>query len=135
LKVNDYEVPGGLYYTKEHEWVKLEGNNCRIGVSDYAQKSLHEVVFVDLPKVGAKITRSQSLGSVESVKAVADVFAPISGEVTEVNAKLADSPELVNQQPYGDGWIAIIKPSSLEAELKNLLDAKSYADFLRTQLR
>jgi len=135
LKVNDYEVPGGLYYTKEHEWVKLEGNNCRIGVSDYAQKSLHEVVFVDLPKVAAKITRSQSLGSVESVKAVADVFAPISGEVTEVNAKLADSPELVNQQPYGDGWIAIIKPSSLKAELKNLLDAKSYADFLRTQLK
>jgi len=135
LKVNDYEVPEGLYYTKEHEWVKLEGGNCRIGVSDYAQKSLHEVVFVDLPKVRAKIVRSQSLGSVESVKAVADVFAPISGEVTEVNAKLADTPELVNQQPYGDGWIAVIKPSNLEAELKNLLDAKSYADFLRTQVK
>jgi len=133
--VNDYEVPEGLYYTKEHEWVRVEGNNCRIGVSDYAQKSLHEVVFVDLPKIGAKIVRSQSLGSVESVKAVADVFAPISGEVTEVNAKLADTPEFVNQQPYGDGWIAIIKPSNLEAELKNLLDAKSYADFLRTQVK
>ncbi len=133
--MNDYEVPEGLYYTKEHEWVKLEGGNCRIGVSDYAQKSLHEVVFVDLPKVRAKIVRSQSLGSVESVKAVADVFAPISGEVTEVNAKLADTPELVNQQPYGDGWIAVIKPSNLEAELKNLLDSKSYADFLRTQVK
>jgi len=135
LKVNNYEVPEGLYYTKEHEWVKLEGGNCRVGVSDYAQKSLHEVVFVDLPKVGVKIVRSQSLGSVESVKAVADVFAPISGEVTEANVKLADSPELVNQQPYGDGWIAIIKPSNLKAELKNLLDAKSYADFLRTQMK
>jgi len=133
--VNDYEVPEGLYYTKEHEWIRVEGNNCRIGVSDYAQKSLHEVVFVDLPKIGAKIVRSQSLGSVESVKAVADVFAPISGEVTEVNAKLADTPELVNQQPYGDGWIAVIKPSNLEAELKNLLDSKSYADFLRTQVK
>jgi len=133
--VNDYEVPEGLYYTKEHEWVRVEGNNCRIGVSDYAQKSLHEVVFVDLPKIGAKIVHSQSLGSVESVKAVADVFAPISGEVTEVNAKLADTPELVNQQPYGDGWIAVIKPSNLEAELKNLLDSKSYADFLRTQVK
>ena len=133
--MNDYEVPEGLYYTKEHEWIRVEGNNCRIGVSDYAQKSLHEVVFVDLPKIGAKIVRSQSLGSVESVKAVADVFAPISGEVTEVNAKLADTPEFVNQQPYGDGWIAIIKPSNLEAELKNLLDAKSYADFLRTQVK
>lgn len=133
--MNDYEVPEGLYYTKEHEWVKLEGGNCRIGVSDYAQKSLHEVVFVDLPKVGAKVVRSQSLGSVESVKAVADMFAPISGEVTEANAKLADTPELVNQQPYGNGWIAIVKPSNLEAELKNLLDSKSYADFLRTQVK
>lgn len=135
MKVNNYEVPEGLYYTKEHEWVKLEGSSCRVGVTDYAQKSLHEVVFVDLPKIGAKIVRSQSLGSVESVKAVADVFAPISGDVTEVNVKLADSPELVNQQPYGDGWIAIIKASNLEAELKNLLDAKSYADFLRTQMK
>ena len=133
--MNDYEVPEGLYYTKEHEWVKLEGGNCRIGVSDYAQKSLHEVVFVDLPKVGARVVRSQSLGSVESVKAVADVFAPISGEVTEVNAELADTPELVNQQPYGSGWIAVVKPSNLEAELKNLLDSKSYADFLRTQVK
>jgi len=135
LKVNDYEVSEGLYYTKEHEWVKLEGNSCRIGVSDYAQKSLHEVVFVDLPKVGSQITRFQPLGSVESVKAVADVFAPISGEVTEVNAKLADTPELVNQQPYGSGWIAIIKPSNLEAELRNLLDAKGYAGFLKTQAK
>ena len=135
MKVNDYEVSEGLYYTKEHEWVKLEGNSCRIGVSDYAQKSLHEVVFVDLPKVGSQITRFQPLGSVESVKAVADVFAPISGEVTEVNAKLADTPELVNQQPYGSGWIAIIKPSNLEAELRNLLDAKGYAGFLKTQAK
>jgi len=133
--VSDYEVPEGLYYTKEHEWVKLEGSNCRVGITDYAQKSLHEVVFVDLPKVSARIVRSQSLGSVESVKAVSDVFAPISGDVTEVNVKLADSPELVNQQPYGDGWIAVIKASNLEAELKNLLNAKSYADFLRTQMK
>ncbi len=135
MKVSDYEVPEGLYYTKEHEWVKLEGSNCRVGITDYAQKSLHEVVFVDLPKVSARIVRSQSLGSVESVKAVSDVFAPISGDVTEVNVKLADSPELVNQQPYGDGWIAVIKASNLEAELKNLLNAKSYADFLRTQMK
>lgn len=133
--MSDYEVPEGLYYTKEHEWVKLEGSNYRVGITDYAQKSLHEVVFVDLPKVSARIVRSQSLGSVESVKAVSDVFAPISGDVTEVNVKLADSPELVNQQPYGDGWIAVIKASNLEAELKNLLNAKSYADFLRTQMK
>lgn len=135
MKVNDYEIPEDLYYTKEHEWIRLEEGKCRIGINDYAQESLHEVVFVDLPKVGAKVARDQSLGSVESVKAVADVFAPMSGEVTEVNAKLADSPELVNQQPYGDGWIAVIKPSSLEAELKDLFDAKSYAEYLKTQIK
>jgi len=133
--VNDYEVPEELYYTKEHEWVKVEGKVCRIGVTDYAQRSLHEIVFVDLPKVGAKVNQSQSLGSVESVKAVADVFAPISGEVQETNAKLADAPELVNQQPYGDGWIVVIKPFNLEAELKDLLDARAYADFLKTQVK
>jgi glycine cleavage system H protein len=135
LKVNDYEVPEGLYYTKEHEWVKVEGDICRIGVTDYAQKSLHEIVFVDLPKVGIKVNQSQTLGSVESVKAVADVFAPISGEVRETNVKLADAPELVNQRPYGDGWIVVIKSINLEAELKVLLDARAYADFLKTQVK
>lgn len=135
MKANDYEVPEGLYYTKEHEWVKVEGDVCRIGVTDYAQKSLHEIVFVDLPKVGAKVSQSQTLGSVESVKAVADVFAPISGEVRETNVKLADTPELVNQQPYGDGWIVVIKSTNLEAELKALLNARAYADFLKTQVK
>ena len=133
--MNDYEVPEGLYYTKEHEWVKVEGDVCRIGVTDYAQRSLHEIVFVDLPKVGAKVNQSQTLGSVESVKAVADVFAPISGEVRETNVKLADTPEFVNQQPYRDGWIVVIKPNNLEAELKALLDAEAYADFLKTQVK
>lgn len=135
MKANDYEVPEELYYTKEHEWVKVEGDVCRIGVTDYAQKSLHEIVFVDLPKVGAKVSQSQTLGSVESVKAVADVFAPISGEVRETNVKLADTPELVNQQPYGDGWIVVIKSTNLEAELKALLNARAYADFLKTQVK
>jgi glycine cleavage system H protein len=104
-------------------------------VTDYAQRSLHEIVFVDLPKVGAKVNQSQTLGSVESVKAVADVFAPISGEVWETNVKLADTPEFVNQQPYRDGWIVVIKPNNLEAELKALLDAEAYADFLKTQVK
>lgn len=135
MKVNDYDVPEGLYYTKEHEWVKVEGDVCRVGVTDYAQKLLHEIVFVDLPKVGTKVNQSQTLGSVESVKAVADVFAPISGEVRETNVKLADAPELVNQQPYGDGWIVVIKSINLEAELKALLDARTYADFLKTQVK
>ena len=135
MQVGDYEVIEDLYYTKEHEWIKLEGDRCRIGVTDYAQKSLHEIVFVDLPESGGTVAKSQSMGSVESVKAVADVFAPISGEIVEVNTKLADSPELVNQQPYGNGWIAVVKPSNIDAELKELLDAKGYAGFLKTQVK
>ena len=132
MKVDEYEVPDGLYYSREHEWMKLEGDKCRIGLTDYAQKSLHEVVFVDLPKIGTNVSQTQSIGTVESVKAVADVFSPVSGEIVEANQNLPDKPELVNQGPYGDGWVAVIKPSKLDAEIKNLLDAKGYCEFLKS---
>ncbi len=130
MKVDDYEIPEGLYYTKEHEWLKLEGDTSRVGITDYAQKTLHEIVFVDLPEIGKKVGQMESLGTVESVKAVSDVFSPISGEVIERNEKLSNSPEILNQDPYRAGWIVAIKPSKLEDELKNLLDAKSYGEFV-----
>lgn len=126
----DYSVPDGLYYTKEHEWVRVEGEKCRVGVTDYAQKSLHEVVYVELPKVGTEVSRMQSLGTVESVKAVADVYSPVSGEVLEVNNILSDAPELVNKGPYGEGWITLIKPSDLKKELSGLINAQAYREFL-----
>ncbi len=132
MKVGDYEYLDGFYYTKEHEWMKIEGDKCRVGMCDYAQKQLHEIVFVDLPKIGAKTAQMQSMGTVESVKAVADVFAPASGEVIEVNTKLSSNPELLNQNPYGDGWIAIVKPSNLQQEMASLMDGKAYAEFLKT---
>jgi len=132
MKVGEYEVPDDLYYSREHEWMKVEGDKCRVGLTDYAQKSLHEVVFVDLPKTGMNVSQAQSVGTVESVKAVADVFSPVSGEIVEANQSLPDRPELVNQSPYGDGWIALIKPSNVEAEIKNLLDAKGYGEFLKS---
>jgi len=132
MKVGDYEVPDDLYYSKEHEWMKIEDDNCRVGLTDYAQKSLHEVVFVDLPKIGINVSQAQSVGTVESVKAVADVFSPVSGEIVEANQSLPDRPELVNQNPYGDGWIAIIKPSNLDAEIKSLLDARNYSEYLKS---
>ncbi len=128
---HEYNVPEGLYYTKEHEWVQLVGDNCRVGVSDYAQNSLHEVVYVDLPKIGLKVSQMQSLGTVESVKAVADVFSPISGVVLEVNNTLSDAPELVNKSPYGEGWITVIKPEDLNKELTGLMNALAYKDFLK----
>ena len=127
----EYNVPDDIYYTKEHEWVRLEGDKCRVGVTDYAQNSLHEVVYVDLPKVGLKVAQMQSLGTVESVKAVADVYSPISGMVLEVNNTLSDAPELVNKSPYGEGWITMIRPEHLNKELPGLMKAPDYRDLLK----
>jgi len=131
MKVDDTEVPEDLYYTKEHEWVKIENDRCRVGITDYAQHSLHEVVYVDLPNIGKALTQNSIFGTVESVKAVSELYSPVSGEVMERNEKLVDSPELVNQQPYGGGWIVVVKPSRLQDDLKALLDAKAYASFLQ----
>jgi glycine cleavage system H protein len=131
MKGGDYSVPEDFYYTKGHEWVRLEGDKCRVGVTDYAQNSLHEVVYVDLPKVGLKVARMQSLGTVESVKAVADVYSPISGTVLEVNNTLSDAPELVNKSPYGEGWITMIGPEDLKKELPGLMKASDYKIFLK----
>jgi glycine cleavage system H protein len=127
----DYSAPDDRYYTKEHEWLRAEGDKCRVGVTDYAQSSLHEIVYVDLPKVGASVSQMQSLGTVESVKAVADVYSPISGTVLEVNNALSDAPELVNKSPYGEGWITIIQPDDLKTELQGLMNAQSYRDFVK----
>jgi len=127
----EYNVPEDVYYTKEHEWIRLEGDRCRVGVTDYAQNSLHEVVYVDLPKIGTSVTQMQSLGTVESVKAVADVYSPISGTILDVNNTLSDAPELVNKSPYGEGWIAVIRPGDLKKEVPSLMKARDYKDFLK----
>ena len=124
-------VPDGLFYTKEHEWVRVEGDKCRVGVTDYAQNSLHEIVYVELPKVGANVAQMQSLGTVESVKAVADVYSPIAGEVLEVNNTLSDAPELVNKTPYSDGWITIIRPADMKKDLGTLMSPQTYKDLLK----
>ncbi|MGA2791863.1 MAG: glycine cleavage system protein GcvH [Candidatus Bathyarchaeia archaeon] len=129
-KVANSEVREGLYYTKEHEWMKVENGKCRVGVTDYAQKALHEVVYVDLPNVGKALTQNIAFGTVESVKAVSELYSPVSGEVAERNEKLVESPELVNQDPYGAGWIVIVKPSRLPADLQALLNAEGYVSFL-----
>jgi glycine cleavage system H protein len=132
LKVDDYDVPDDLRYTKEHTWVKVENGRCRVGVTDYAQKALHEVVFIELPKAGSNVEQLKAAGTLESVKAVSDFFSPVSGEVIEANTGLPDNPERVNNSPYGDGWVAIIKPSNLDQELVALMDAKGYYELLKT---
>jgi glycine cleavage system H protein len=110
--------------------MKVENGKCRVGVTDYAQKALHEVVYVDLPNVGKALTQNITFGTVESVKAVSELYSPVSGEVTERNEKLVESPELVNQDPYGAGWIVIVKPSRLPTDLQALLNAEGYVSFL-----
>jgi len=132
MMVEGREIPGDLKYTNEHEWLRIEKDLCRVGITDYAQNSLHEVVYVDLPQVGRKLAEKESFGTVESVKAVSEVYSPVSGEVIEVNQKLSDAPELVNQQPYGDGWLILLKPSNLEEELRSLKSANEYEEFLKT---
>jgi len=131
LKVDDHEIPEGLRYTKEHEWVAVDAEKCRVGISDYAQKSLHEVVYVDLPQLGKQLKQSEVFGTVESVKAVSELYSPVSGEIIERNERLVQSPELVNQEPYGAGWIVVVKPSRLEVDTKALLTAESYASYLK----
>lgn len=117
--------PADLLYTKEHEWVRLDGEVATIGITEYAQGELGDVVFVELPAVGSTIAQMQSFGTIEAVKTVSDLFAPLSGAVAEVNAKLADHAELINQDCYGEGWLIKIKVSNKD-EAQNLLPAAAY---------
>ena len=119
------KVPVDLKYTREHEWAKVEGDRARIGITDFAQEQLGDVVFVELPKMGARVTAMQSFGVVESVKAVSDLFAPLSGEVVEVNGELAKKPETVNADPYGQGWMIVVKYADAR-ELDTLMSAAEY---------
>ena len=139
MKAGEYEIPEGLYYTREHEWVKLEDKLARVGVTDYAQSKLGDVVYVELPEIGKQVkqvvepkTKEMELGAVESIKAVSAVYSPLSGEVKETNPALREKPELVNTSPYGEGWMCVLEPSALEAELKALMDAKAYTEYLKT---
>jgi glycine cleavage system H protein len=118
-------VPVDLKYTKEHEWAKIEGDRARIGITAFAQEQLGDVVFVELPKVGAKVTSMSTFGVVESVKAVSDLYAPVSGEVLDVNTELAKKPELVNADPYGQGFMLVVKPVDPK-ELDSLMSAADY---------
>jgi len=119
-----------LRYTKEHEWARLDAGKVRVGITDYAQKELHEIVMVDLPAVGTKLKAAQKLGTVDSVKATSDIFAPVTGEVAEVNGKLEEAPELVNKDPYGQGWMIVIKPANVK-ELDALLTAAAYQKLVK----
>jgi glycine cleavage system H protein len=118
-------VPDDLRYTSDHEWVRLEGGRIRIGITDYAQDALGDVVFVQLPEPGAKVEAGGSFSEVESTKSVSDIYAPVAGTVVEVNSELADAPQRLNEDPYGEGWICLIEPADAGA-VDGLLDAAAY---------
>jgi glycine cleavage system H protein len=121
VKVEDYEVPENLYYHKEYLWAKVENGQVKIGMSDFAQKQLNDIVYVELPGVGDVITQNEPFGTLESVKAVSDLIAPVSGAIEAVNEELEAKPELVNEDPYGEGWLIIVTPTKLEEELKQIM--------------
>lgn len=122
-------VPDELKYSADHEWVRTEGDIVTVGITDYAQGELGDVIFIEFPEVGDAVAAGDTFGTVEAVKTVADLFAPLSGEILEVNAALEDSPESVNKDPYETGWIVRIKASDLQ-ELNQLLDAKAYREHI-----
>jgi glycine cleavage system H protein len=124
--------PQDRRYTKEHEWVLAEGDRARVGITDYAQKQLGDVVFLELPEVGRKLKAHEVFGTVESVKAVSELFAPVSGEVVEVNSDLTGNPERINSDPYGSAWMVVVKLSS-PAELGALLDAAAYRSYVESE--
>ena len=121
--------PENFRYTKEHEWILVEGDAGTIGITDHAQQELGDIVYVDLPKTGATIEKGKSLGSVESVKAVSDIYSPVSAEVTEVNTALADTPEKLNQDPHGAAWLVKVKLTALE-EISDLMTAAAYQEYI-----
>ena len=122
-------IPEELRYSKEHEWVKVEGDKVKIGITDFAQSELGDIVFVELPEEGDELEANEPFGSVESVKTVSELYAPISGKVVEVNEELEDSPEFVNKSPYDKAWMIVIEPNDV-SEVEELLTAKAYEDMI-----
>jgi len=133
VKVGAYEVPEGLYYSKDFEWVKIEGDKARMGITDYAQKSLREIVYAELPSVGTEVKQGEPYGTLESVKAVSDLVAALSGTIQEVNDEVQSKPETLNEDPYMKGWLIMIKASNLGAELANLMDFNKAVEWHNAQ--
>jgi glycine cleavage system H protein len=133
VKVENYEVPEGLYYSNDFAWIKIEEDKVRMGITDYAQKQLREIVYAELPEAGAEVKQNEPYGTLESVKAVSDLVAALSGTVEEVNSEVQSQPEILNEDPYVKGWLVVVKPSNLQAELANLMDFDKAVEWHKNQ--
>jgi glycine cleavage system H protein len=132
MKVKGYNVPAKLLYAKEHIWLSIDKSDVvRIGITDYAQKALREITFVYLPKTRLKVRRMDVVATVESVKALSEIYSPVSGEVVKVNKELTSKPSLINQDPYGEGWIVLVRPRDLGVESSGLLKPRQYAEYVK----
>jgi glycine cleavage system H protein len=132
MKVDTYDIPENYYYVKEHEWILIESaDTAKIGITDYAQKALREITYFYVGKKGAEVKRMETICKIESVKCVAEILSPISGVVLRFNSGLFDTPSIINNDPYGKGWIAIIRPTNLDKELNKLLKPKLYAEHIK----
>src|SRR5215472_4179425 len=125
-------IPEDLRYTKDHEWIRVQGDVGTVGITDHAQEELGDIVYVELPKVGTKLEQAATFGSVESVKAVSDIYSPVAGEVTEANSALADSPEKVNDEPYGEGWIMKLRLTTPQ-QVESLMTAAQYQEYIASE--
>lgn len=130
MKFKDYDIPEDLLYTEDHEWARRSGDMTVVGITDYAAKTLNDVVYVSLPPEGQTLRQSDNFGTVESTKAVSELYSPVSGEVAKVNSALNLHPEIVNQSPYDEGWLLLIRHSDFEADAKKLLSASQYSELL-----
>ena len=128
---NTRMYPADFKYTKDHEWVNLSGGDARVGITDYAQKQLGDVVYLELPEVGRKLTKGDVFGTIESVKAVAEVYSPLAGEIVEINDAVVDDPELINEDPHHEGWLCKIRFSSA-ADLKTMMNAEQYEEYVKS---
>ena len=133
MKVENFEVPEGLYYSNDFAWVKVEGDKVRMGITDYAQKQLREIVYAELPDAGSEVQQNEPFGTLESVKAVSDLVAAISGTVEEVNSEVQSQLELLNEDPYVKGWLVVVKPTNLQAELANLMNFDKAVEWHKNQ--
>lgn len=131
VEIGEYEVREGLYYHKEHFWAKIEDGLVRFGATDYGQKALKEIVFVELLEVGDEVKQNEAYGTLESVKAVVDLIAPVSGTVKEVNEALMDNPDAINKDPYVNGWLITVTPSDVDGELENIMDFDAAVDWYK----
>jgi glycine cleavage system H protein len=133
VKVDNYEVPEDLYYSNDFAWIKIEGDKVRMGITDYAQKQLREIVYAELPEAGTEVKQNEPYGTLESVKAVSDLVAAVSGTVEEVNAEVQSKPEILNEDPYVEGWLVVVKPTNLQAELANLMNFDKAVEWHKNQ--